>query len=490
MEWTIFLSAILLRLDACLSPHCRQSWIEKHMLTYADDLLSKWMVQSKADMSNAVKQVGIILDVLEECGMKINLTKSVILLRLSGRQSRSLKKKLISKQGTQIGIFFPRANGSQTFLPIVSTHGYLGIKISYHNFEEQTLQHRLHIGRIAFLRLRPWLTHRHAYPTQLRVQLWQTCVRSACLHGLQAIGLPPDGPLRIHRHFVTDLRRLAHSHSYHTHETTEALLLRLHMPYPIAHLQETWTRQHERLLQRSQGLSPDDFLQKLDLVSHHAHIMQVFSQSNTPHFVDIQLCPYCDYTCTKQSQLTKHLRHHHLVPKQTNTFEPLRDALAGHPQCAHCETKLATRGGLQRHIIKDNCRYFDQSRPWQASLADHPTLRALAAQKNWTALWTDEGLLQPLRQQCSLCGLQYLSRKALMEHLHRDHASAWDLAQPHVASLAAQTASNPCAACGHEGKRAHPCPVIRQLALIQAMVQENLTASQGEEAGQSHLPTS
>ena len=187
MEWTVFLMVLLTRLDANLCTETAQSWIEKHLLTYADDLLAKWNFQTKEEVSKALHQVGIILDVLEQLGMKINLNKSVLLLRLSGRQSRSLKKRLLVRQAGKIGLCIPRANGQTTFMPVVPNHVYLGIKIGYQNFEQQTLAYRLHIGRIAFLRLRPWLTHRHAYPLQLRVQLWQTCIRSACLHGLQAL---------------------------------------------------------------------------------------------------------------------------------------------------------------------------------------------------------------------------------------------------------------------------------------------------------------
>ena len=174
--------------------------------------------------------------------------------------------------------------------------------------------------------------------------------------------------------------------------------------------------------------------------------------TDRPTFVEVQLCPYCDFSTHHQAQLTRHLRKAHKVSLQNCQFIPLRDALAGQPQCTHCGTKLSKRSGLQRHIVSNNCAFFDENR--------------------------------------SLCGLRHFSRKTLVEHLHRDHAHAWNIAQPFVATLAAQISNSPCAACGHEGKRAHACPVIRQVALIHPQLGSQLTspskrARHQESAGKS-----
>ena len=195
LEWTIFLTILLCRLDFAMPAECG-AWVKKHLLTYADDLLARWLLASREDFHAAVKQIGIILDTLEALGMRINVTKSVILLRLSG-QTKLIHKRFIHNTAGGKGLLIPRAHGPPTMLPIVSHHVYLGIKISYYNFEDLTLTYRLHIGHIAFLRLQPWLLKRHAYPLALRIQLWQMCVRSASLHGLQATGLTSQGLLRL-----------------------------------------------------------------------------------------------------------------------------------------------------------------------------------------------------------------------------------------------------------------------------------------------------
>ena len=131
---------------------------------------------------------------------------------------------------------------------------------------------------------------------------------------------------------------------------------------------------------------------------------------------DLQ-CPYCDFSSQNQSQLTRHIRTAHKVLKQKYSFVPLRDAASGRPQCTHCRAKLANRGGLQRHIVQNHRLHFGEHRPLQACLADHPQLRAIAASADWHRLWQDEDLLGQLCLNCSLCGLQYDSRKGMVEHL-------------------------------------------------------------------------
>ena len=482
LEWTIFLVLLLTRLDTELTAADQSSWIKEHLITYADDLLAHWCVQSRTQVNNAVTNMGKVLDVLEAFGMIVNLSKSVVLLRLSGRQAKTIKKKLLIKTSQGLCIRVPRSNGTFTMLPVVSQHVYLGIQISYHNFEDQTVTHRLKIGRTTFLRLRAWLVKRHTFPLHLRLALWSACVRSASIYGLQATGLTSAGALKLHRQFAGDLRKIARSPNYISRETTADLCTRLGVPLPLHRLQAFWSQQYERQLQRWQGLSLDDFMRSFDLESHHAMIAQTFTQTETPSFVDVLLCPYCDFSTMQQSQLTMHLRKVHCVAAVCNQFCPLRDALAGYPQCAHCSRRLASRAGLKRHIIQNHCLYFDQTRPLQAALADDPALRAMAQCRDWTPLWQDSALLKRIREQCALCGLQYASRKSMLDHLHNDHQQAWEFAQPFVATIASQVASDPCQACGHTGKRAHKCPVVRQLACITALQSQDYSTVEIEDS--------
>ena len=470
LEWTIFLCAVIRLLDKKLPQTDMLTWTMSHLITYADDLISRWTLHSPAAVHTMLVQIGIVLDTLESVGMQVNLDKTAFLLRLSGRSASGLLKKIIVKQPSGTWIRIPRTNGSITLIPLVDCHTYLGAKISFFSFEDQTLAYRLQIGRATFLRLRAWLLRRHSYPLALRVQLWQCCVRSSYLYGIHVAGLTSQGLIRLHRRFVSEIRSIARSPRHITHESTPALFDRLGLTLPSDHLREVWTQQYDRRCLKWEGLETDDFLKTFDIHQPFCHLMQVLAPTNAPvHLDEVQLCPYCDFSTQYQAQLTKHLHSRHAVAKCTNTYIGLRDALAGLPQCAHCSRFFTTFAGLRKHIIKNSCPDFESSRPWQAALADDPRLRSMAHAEDWNPLWQDEDLVTTLRKQCVLCNQVVLSTRQLADHLRRDHPKAWEAAQPYSAPYVPGTTGKHCKACGQRSTRSHACPVLRQLAMITAM---------------------
>ena len=476
LEWSLFLCALIHALDEKMPYADAYSWAKEHLITYADDLITLWCLQSHADVSDMLQQIGILLDTLELVGMQVNLDKTAFLIRLSGRKASGILKKLIVKQPTGRWIRIPRQNNETTLLRVVDAHTYLGTTISFFSFEDQTLSHRLKVGRATFLRLRAWLLRRHTYPLALRIQLWVCCVRASYLYGLQAVGLTQRGLNRLHRRFVSEIRSIARSPSHITHESTAALCARLGLPLPTDHLRAVWQHQYERRCTKWEGLQSDDFLAPFDIHEHYKQLMQVFEHSTPAAALDeVQLCPYCDFSTQYPSQLTKHLQKRHLISKTLNQFVCLRDANAGLPKCAHCSRIFSEHAGLKRHIVKNSCQQFVASRPWQVALADDPRLRALALQEDWRALWTDAELLGLVRTQCVLCNQVMLSTKQLAEHLHKDHPAAWEMAQPYLAPHVAGGTGQPCKACGQRNARSHACPVLRQLAMITALQRKGQT---------------
>ena len=244
-----------------------------------------------------ITQIGHLLDVLQSAGMKVNLDKTAFLLRVSGTQSKSIRKSILIHKDSKLRLKIPRLSQEDTLIPVVKVHTYLGAKISFYAFEDQTLARRLRIGRATFLRLRPWLLQRHTYPLAMRLKLWETCVRSSCLHSLQAVGITQKGALRLHQRFLADLRQIARSPSHITHESSEALCSRLGISLPLPGLIDLWTQQYERRCEKWAGLSTDDFLCTFDIHAHHALVMQACTPS-LPYveLSEIQLCPYCDFS--------------------------------------------------------------------------------------------------------------------------------------------------------------------------------------------------
>ena len=478
IEWTIFLVSLMKKLDATMPCSVWTSWIRNHLVTYADDLIAMWSFAYKQDISDMLVQVGHLLDTLEEVGMIVNLDKTAFLLRISGKHAKALRKTLIYKGNSKQWIRIPRKHGPDTYIPLVNNHTYLGAKIGFYAFEEQTLKYRLQIGKTAFLRLRPWLLKRHTYPLPLRVQLWLTCIRSSYLHGLQAVGLSSKGAQQLQRRFLTEHRQIARSPSHITHESSTDLCARLGIALPLQGLATLWTQQYVNKCSKWEGLASDDVLHDIDIHQHHNRVMQAFDQALPPAALsDVQLCPYCDFSTQFQTQLTKHLHKRHMIAPQHPSFCALCDMLSGRPQCAHCRKIFSSFAGLKAHIAQASCPEFDPQLDWQVPLADHPVLRSMALSGHWTNLWADDDLLSQLRTCCVICNQQAITPKGLSEHLHRSHPAAWESAQVYLAPLIALSVGQPCRACGQKGLRSHACPVLRQLALIKSLQVKGVSAA-------------
>ena len=142
-------------------------------------------------MHQALVQIGIVLDVLPDLGMTVNLTRSVVLLRLSGRQSKTLKKKLLVKTNSGFSLRIPRANG-HTMLPVILQHTNLGIEISYFQFEPTDRTHCL-CSPSTVAHSKAHLSFEASYWFLGFVHSFSAL---ACIHGLQATGLTSTGALR------------------------------------------------------------------------------------------------------------------------------------------------------------------------------------------------------------------------------------------------------------------------------------------------------
>lgn len=82
------------------------------------------------------------------------------------------KKHTIVQNGSK-WLIIPRVQG-HTLVKIVPHRTYLGAKLSFTHFEQQTLQRRLHIARITFHRMKPWFNGKHVLTSKDRANLWST----------------------------------------------------------------------------------------------------------------------------------------------------------------------------------------------------------------------------------------------------------------------------------------------------------------------------
>ena len=161
------------------------------------------------DVRKALVDIGTLLDLSESCGLKINYTKTALLFRVAGFKAQALLRELVQVDGHEKFLLIPRDGGLTTSLPITRAHTYLGVKISYYNFEQLTMKHCLRVGRLSCTRLRSVLLRRRALSLHDRVRVWSTCVKTSYTYELMACGVAKMGLEVLEKACLRDLPRIA-----------------------------------------------------------------------------------------------------------------------------------------------------------------------------------------------------------------------------------------------------------------------------------------
>ncbi|CAE7180604.1 unnamed protein product [Symbiodinium necroappetens] len=186
--WVWYTIALMDALADRLSEH----WV-RHILTiFADDCWASWLLRSLGDLHHALRELQILLCTLEDFKMKINFSKTAILLKLVGKQARhALHDHTCMKNG--IRHLRVLVHGTERLIPIKVEHEYLGSRVGYHNAVDSNTDHRLQAGHSKFLALRRTLTGHHAITQRHRVRLWAACVSTSYMYSLSSIGVTAKG---------------------------------------------------------------------------------------------------------------------------------------------------------------------------------------------------------------------------------------------------------------------------------------------------------
>ena len=172
--WACFTCYVLRRLPPTMSLDDVQA--------YADDFILSRHFDTHAEFQASLKTAPDFLKHLRSYGLKINTTKTVLLLRLATSKGKADSGKYLTH--TKRGTFFRVPGVHPEYLPVKSNHVYLGCVISLFDFEADTLRHRVQVGRTQFQRRRPILCSNRHMTLNRRTRLWNTCVWTSISYGL------------------------------------------------------------------------------------------------------------------------------------------------------------------------------------------------------------------------------------------------------------------------------------------------------------------
>ena len=238
-----------------------RSWVLDHLTTYADDHHVAWEFADLRELLVALSEAEFVLRSLEEEGMVLSLGKTQALLVLRGTRARGISKKIICTENGEKKIKLGSlTTTSPIMLPLVRQARYLGVQVSYvQSTAKCTLTHRQRQAKASYFILRPWFASGKLLLKD-RLRLWDACIWPSMTFGLLDVGLSPTLGIQFRTQVLRQLRSVAHSVVYLSHESTRDFLARIQRDDPILVLAQQTVQHWSRRLDILGRCSSEDIL--------------------------------------------------------------------------------------------------------------------------------------------------------------------------------------------------------------------------------------
>ena len=501
-------------------------WVIDNITLFADDFHVGATFHSVQELWNILHNFGVLLDLLEEFGLHVNISKSHVILDMAGSNARKIQHQFVSRSAQGSFVQVPRQNGHSSFQLTASTT-YLGVKIAYRQFEFLTVQHRVALGRAAFRRLRTWLTSKSLRVAQ-RIQLWRSCVQPIMTYGIFSVGLTSKCVQHLQAAMFQMLRNIIGDHAYLTRRTHQEALDFHQCATPLQLLLQSALTLVKSASQRHPNLAPNDVLQSLkwnhleDAVHFIQDELRLGSQTHidpdpltTPDSRPAYACRHCDFVTRELPNLRRHYTNvHNELQLRTHLGDFHKFAVDGLPQCAWCMRKFTSWRAFKHHVERRACQDtlpFDSNQAWDhppifpnadlmpsgmppATVPDnlvnqddqvlrvrlcpcdlaHLNSKAEGAlildavnSLDWNMLQQDSAACQLLTKHCAICGVYAGQCRELIAHLKLYHFDLMPNTLSKCAQLTLQHARiSPCVYCKKQFKTEHICPVLLQASLL------------------------
>ena len=501
--WNCIMTLLLQDLSVYIDP----IWLRRCFNLYADDLQTRDLFHDEQELMQILNSCATILAMLSSYGFQINAAKSQILITMTGSSSSRVRQQLFVRQnGTDM---LQIENEQHSFcIPIATSAKYLGAVISYTNFADCTVQHRIRLAEIAFYRLRKWLTGKHGLALTDKMRLWHTCIKPIAHYGIFCTGLTTKGIQLLNTMTTKMLRRILHDHAFYTHHTNQQAFEHHGLDSPTLMLWRSADCLYKSVTQRCLTLRAHDMVHTLDwscLLDVQALLMEhqwTGSQQSPLPLITIDKdfrCQWCDFATSQITTLRKHLAIHHKQHfYRTQTVNPADHMLHGLPQCKHCHQIFTTWRSHLIHVER-GCQAL-QHRDLSSTMPLLPTsltnARADAAMRGQTQLgpgdlrniiaqeWGhrlltligyrrfhqlihEDAINDYLSQRCCLCAQRVGRAQEMHRHLRLFHAPYWPMVMAKSTQLSNLYAEDsPCRFCRCIFKTSHSCNTWTQVSLL------------------------
>ena len=328
-------------------------------------------------MRAAFREIEVLFGVLHRLGVKVkvNFEKSSLVISMHGPGKHSLTRdKLVQWRG-RLQARFLGPDGS-VFIPVVDSIVYLGICLSYGNFEAETARLRIEKANCNFNQLRRALRTNGAFTQEHRLRVYAACVWTSLRYGVCAVGITQHTYSAIVSTVCQHLRKVLRVFQ---HGVTNQELLEMAAMNPWQDFMDQLDALRARL-QAEEGRSQDFVRMELAEVDKRIQeLSSVHMQSREAVLIEIASSPGSEFICETcgiglgtaegRDMRVKHRRPEvHLgscIP-----FCRSEHALHGLPQCRFCRQLLYDFASLRKHIASGTCQTLKQASARRISVAE------------------------------------------------------------------------------------------------------------------------
>ena len=472
--WAIYTVLICRAIDQKFGP----GWMAEHGSLYADDAHFRWEFRGFTQFEGVMKEIRQVLAVFRRFGLRVNQDKTKAVLALTGALRSKLTKHYIRKAGEDRRLLLSPGEPQQ-WLPLVDQAEYLGIIVSYQNFEAQSVRHRVAKANARRWVLAPILHSRRLSP-RYKLNIWRSCVQTSMTYGLHCMALSPALHQELQLNAMKHIRAITSDWAHVTGHTHEEILLK----YRIPTVKEVLAQAHAR--ERQQGLVSGDWMYSgvwhdcID-ASLQQSTLDVDSEADDEDVREdasrVRQCPLCEQQFQTIAALKIHAQRSHDKRDTTeHDFDKATHALHGLPICRFCRKSFSRWQTLANHIKHDACsvKRNDEKQPEnQAPREEQETVQpeieqkpepkdvpsVVLAQQSEVIQEAEKGLrhfiqipklTRKFSQTCTLCGQSIASHRTMKLHFQQSHA---ELVQQHskaVQQIISQCAT-PCIQCHYCG---------------------------------------
>ena len=473
---------------------------------FADDILGFWEIASVVSLRKACSELHVLLQTLRNAGMTINADKSVALLGLAGiKKARALKEHTVMVKQTQ----YLQVDGGkeETLIPMVEVVPYLGIRLSYGQFEAQTVQHRIEQAVTRFNVLSSVLRTTSKFSAANRARIYKCCVWASLRYGLFATGLNQAGFNRIVTTLCIHLRKVLRIHE---HGVSNQRVLQQADLDPMQFFVDSGSVLLERISSDNTRPSEIRDIEKTSAEENLSVLQAVMV--NQPHSPIIEtdpafiqggcVCQTCGLTFASEAGLAMHVKskHSEIHVKAGVEFNRGLHSLHGVPICRLCRRHLHDWSSMAKHVTAGTCPRLKESLA-QGLSHDELLLEVMEQEKldppsmpvpmqevvdiGEYAEWMDapiEHLLQDyslhrrLKSGCAICKQRLVGISRVKTHWQLSHKAAWDKTSSTIRGSLRSLSSvfrSPCQFCGSRAKdtsaHAMQCPVMYQALAIREL---------------------